>query len=338
MHLAAGARCVRLLLELSNESDSLPRSEAVSAVAALGGRAEPVDEDPGVLVVETSVDPVRLGHRLALCHRVCEWLGSCATDEVESLAEEIEVPGPIRVRSTKVGLPPEGVVLESVSRRVGGIIGRRSGVDLHRPTSDVRVVFSRRAHMGRVLWSVDRPSFEKRKNRYLPFCYPASLHPKYARAMVNLTRVGDGGLLLDPFCGTGAIVSEAHLAGVRAIGSDISERMIEGARRNLDFVGAKAELHQCDVGDIAGTVGHVRGIATDPPYGRSTSTNGEGIGDLYLRALGTFASVLDKGSRLAMVLPDTRMLGETDGFRMIESHPLWVHRSLTRNFCVLERL
>jgi len=337
MHLAAGARSVRLLLELSNESDSLSKSEAVSAIAALGGRARTLDEDTGVLVVETSADPVVLGKRLGLCHRVCEWLGSCAPTEIESFAEGLDVPGPIRVRSTKVGLPVEGVVLESVSRRVGGILGRRSGVDLHEPASDVRIVFSKKAHVGRVLWSVDRPAFEKRKNRYLPFHYPASLHPKYARAMVNLTRVGDGRRLLDPFCGTGAILTEAHLAGVNAIGSDISERMIEGASRNMRFVGADAEFHLCDVGAIPATVGKVDGIATDPPYGRATSTNGEGIGDLYVRALGAFASVLDKGSRLAIVVPDMAMIGDADGFRLLESHPLWVHRSLTRNFCVLER-
>ncbi|MCU0860006.1 MAG: methyltransferase domain-containing protein [Thermoplasmata archaeon] len=329
---------MRLLLELSNESDPLSKSEAVGAIAALGGRPRRVDEDPGVLIVDTPADPVLLGRRLGLCHRVCEWLGTCGVDEVEATSEGLDVPGPVRVRSTKVGLPVKGVDLETVSRRVGGILGRKAGVDLHSPASDVRVIFSKRAHIGRTLWTVDRPSFEKRKNRYLPFHYPASLHPKYARAMVNLTRVGDGGRLLDPFCGTGAILAEAHLAGTRAIGSDISERMIEGAGRNLRFVGAEAELHLCDVGAVPESVGHVDGIATDPPYGRSTSTNGEGIEELYGRALGVFSSVLDKRGRLAIVVPDLGMLADVPGFRLLESHPLWVHRSLTRNFCVLERV
>jgi tRNA (guanine10-N2)-dimethyltransferase len=328
---------VRLLLELSMECESLSRAEAVSAAEALSGRAEVLGSDDGVLVLETEADPVKLASRLGLCHKVSEWLGSTDAAGVDALVDGADVPGPIRVRSTRVGEHQREVDLASVSRWVGGHLARGRGVDLHSPASEVRLVFSEQVHVGRLLASIDRASFEARMNKRLPFHCPVSIHPKFARALVNLTRVPSGGSLLDPFCGTGAIVAESYIAGLRPVGTDLSERMIEGARANLAHIGARATLRVCDVGSIMDVVGHVDGVATDPPYGRSTSTNGEPLDDLYERSFSAFAEVLRRGSRLTVAVPELPVLGSAKGFRRLESHPLRVHRSLTRNFCVLER-
>ena len=326
---------MKLLLELSMECESLARSEAVSAMRALGGPPKVLDEDLGVMVAESEADPAALASRLALCHNVDEWIASCEPDGLESCAERMEVPGPIKVSSTKVGIREAD--LTGTNRRVGAVLGKSRGVDIHNPRSEVRIVFSDRVHVGRRLASVDRASYEKRKNRYMPFVYPASLHPKFSRAAVNLTQVGMGGRLLDPFCGTGSIVAEAALAGLESVGSDLSDKMVEGARRNLAHVKVTAAIHECDIGEIPRVVGKVDGIATDPPYGRSTSTRGERIPELYKRAYAAFADVLPKGARVVAVLPDERSAESADGFRTMESHRLWVHGSLTRHFFVLER-
>lgn len=329
---------MRLLLELSMECESLSRAEAVSAALALGKVADPVSVGEGVLVLETDADPGILAARLGLCHKVSEWLGSVSPDGVDSLVESLDVPGPIRVRSTRIGERHRDVDLASVSHRVGAQLGRGRGVDLHSPASEVRLVFSDMVHVGRLVASIDRASYEARMNKRLPFHCPVSLHPKFARALVNLTRVARGGSVLDPFCGTGAILAEAYLAGMDAKGTDLSERMIEGARANLAHVGARAALQVCDVGSIGQVVGKVDAVATDPPYGRSTSTNGEPLDDLYERSFMAFADVLGSGSRLAVAVPDISVMDSVEGFTLLESHPLRVHRSLTRNFCVLERV
>jgi tRNA (guanine10-N2)-dimethyltransferase len=326
---------VKLLLEPSMECESLSRSEATAAAEAIGTKAKALDHEPGVLVLQTDADPVALGSRLGLCHFVSEWFFSCSPNELESCVEGLDVEGPIRVRSTKIG--DLKIDLAAVSRRVGGIVGRSRGVDLRNPRTDLRIVFSKRVHVGRVLAGIDRSSFEKRKNRYMPFLFPASLHPKYARALVNLSRVREDGSLLDPFCGTGAILAEAALVGLDAIGSDISTKMIEGARKNLSHLGLDADLHPCDVGDIGKVVGSVSGIATDPPYGKSTSTGGESIQALYSRAFDAFSKVLGRGATVAIVVPKVSLLENVKAFQLIEEHGLWVHRSLTRHFCVLKR-
>lgn len=327
---------MRLLLELSMECESLARSEALSAMRALGDSPEVVEESAGALVVSSSVDADGLASRLALCHHVSEWLGSCGEPELRSLAEGMDLPGPIRVRATKVG--QRSVDLADAASAVGGIVGRSAGVDLHHPRTDLRVVFSDRVHVGRLLASIDRPSFERRKNRYLPFVYPASIHPKFARAAVNMTEVRPGQRLLDPFCGTGAILAEAAMVGCETIGSDISDRMILGASRNLSHLGVKADLFQCDVGDVPARIGLVDGIASDLPYGRSTSTRGEGITDLYQRALDSFDSVLSRGARAVVILPTVDAVASESRFEVVETHKLWIHRSLTRHFCVLRKL
>jgi tRNA (guanine10-N2)-dimethyltransferase len=211
-------------------------------------------------------------------------------------------------------------------------------VDLRRPATDVRLVFSDKVHVGRLLASIDRTSFERRKNRYMPFVYPASIHPKFARAAVNLTEVRREQKLLDPFSGTGAILVEAAMVGCETIGSDISERMIEGAAKNLGHLKLKAALHQCDVGEVPARVGAVDGIASDLPYGRSTSTGGEGISDLYARTFDSFDGVLGSGSRAVVVMPSLDAVASEKRFEVVETHKLWVHRSLTRHFCVLRKL
>lgn len=325
-----------MLLELSMECQSLARAEALSAATALHGSPRVVREEPGILAIETEADPEALGNRLGLCHYVNEWLSSCGEGDVEDAAKEINVKGPIRVRSTKIG--EKSLDLASTTRKVGAIIGETRGVDLHTPATEIRVIFSEEAHFARVISSIDRSSFERRKNRYMPFVYPASLHPKYARALVNLTEVSVGGRLLDPFCGTGAILAEGSMIGLKAMGTDFSERMIEGSRKNLDHLRLSSDLKLCDVGEIPQTVGRVDGIATDPPYGRSTSTDGERIPELYRRSFDAFSEVLISGARIATVVPDLDLVRNQEGFRLLESHRLWVHRSLTRNFCVFERI
>lgn len=326
---------VKLLLELSMECESLARAEALAVARTLGGQARVLSKDRGVLVLQTSADPAEMVSRLALCHHVSEWLGSCKHSDVDVLSSGIEVSGPVRVRATRIGDPLKSIRLDDVARRVGGMLGKSGGVDLHSPRDDIRIVYSTRTHIGRVLGSVDRASFEARRNQNMPFRCPISLHPKYARALVNLVSVRPGGRLLDPFCGTGAIVAEAAMIGLDAIGTDISDRMIEGAERNLRQLGLSARLRVCDVGDIVSVVGSADGIATDPPYGKSTSTRGESIPRLYARSFEVFKSVLKKGARIGIVVPDIDLLGHATDVSLVEEHALRVHRSLTRHFCVL---
>ena len=84
------------------------------------------------------------------------------------------------------------------------------------------------------------------------------LPPKLARMMVNLA-VGDDILesnyydlvkssatqnltVLDPFCGTGVVLQEAALLGYNTYGTDLSEKMVDYSRQNLNWLVEKYGL------------------------------------------------------------------------------------------------
>jgi tRNA G10 N-methylase Trm11 len=73
------------------------------------------------------------------------------------------------------------------------------------------------------------------------------LPPKLATMMINLLGRGVGaihelplenapGVLLDPFCGSGTILTEAHRLGyTNLIGTDISEKAVEDTKKNVEW-------------------------------------------------------------------------------------------------------
>jgi tRNA G10 N-methylase Trm11 len=73
------------------------------------------------------------------------------------------------------------------------------------------------------------------------------LPPKLAQIMINLTGINvetrHGASLLDPFCGSGTILTEAILMGFKnLIGSDISKKAIEDTKKNVEWVAKNYKL------------------------------------------------------------------------------------------------
>lgn len=70
------------------------------------------------------------------------------------------------------------------------------------------------------------------------------LPPKLAMIMINLAAQQSSGSLriLDPFCGTGVILQEAALLGHTVYGTDLSEKMIDYTRENLNWLQGTSRL------------------------------------------------------------------------------------------------
>ena len=62
------------------------------------------------------------------------------------------------------------------------------------------------------------------------------LPPKLARMMVNMAETKATQTILDPFCGTGVVLQEAALLGYDVVGTDLSEKMVDYARINLQWL------------------------------------------------------------------------------------------------------
>jgi tRNA G10 N-methylase Trm11 len=66
------------------------------------------------------------------------------------------------------------------------------------------------------------------------------LPPKLAQILINLTGVQKG-IIWDPFCGGGVLLMEALLMGHDVIGSDIDPKTLEGAKKNVEWLGSDSK-------------------------------------------------------------------------------------------------
>lgn len=331
-------------MELSGEQLELAAEEALSAAITLsGGEVRVLARDGSVLVLDApGVSGSDLAGRLGLAHHVSDGAVSGPLETAVDLAASVGLGDAtsFRVRARRAEAADGKRSLRDLEAEAGAVIraATDASVDLVSPEAEVRLLLGGRAHAGILGGSVARGAMEARAVKHRPFSHPVSIHPKFARAMVNLARLAPGQTVLDPFCGTGGVLMEATLMGHRAVGSDIDPRMVEGSRENLAALGLDADVHQADVGDAAPEGSTVDAIVTDPPYGRSTSLHGDGADDVLSRLYRLARAELSPGSRLVLCLPDLAMLpAEGQGLSVLSVHPMKVHRSLTRHICVLVR-
>ena len=327
---------MRLLFELSGEHETLPKSEVLASIEAEGYDWKIIDEADRILVLDTEADPVLLGNRIALAHHVGEFLASGTESDLAHVARNLEnIDGTVAIRTRDLRSKPERAVNNELMENIGGILTKGRNVNLDNPDNEIRLIQGHKYYMTLNRSSVDRRSFQMRKVDNRPFFSPISLHPKYARAMVNLARASAGNSFLDPFCGTGGILIEAGLIGAQIIGGDAKVEMIEGCRKNLEKFDINSTMLTSDIGDLKGKVENVHSIATDPPYGRSSSTLREDLGSLYERSFSTFAEILEDKGYLAIVLPKEEYVDTGTRFlELQETHKQRVHKSLDRFYCV----
>ena len=326
------------LFELSGEHPTLPFAELLACLAVSSSEGTVLRSGGGYAVCSLPASNLNeVVSRLALAHRAGEYLGSCAVEEAARFAGGLDLPpGTIAVRVRRfqgIGAPEES---SRLLHKVAEAVTRSRKVDLIRPEVRLRVLWSEDLHFYLDEVRVDREQYEQRHVRSRPFFSPISLHPRHARALVNLTRVRKGQTLLDPFCGTGGILLEASLVGAKVIGSDISAEMIAGCEENMRHFGASFHrLEALDVEEVPSEIGRVDALATDPPYGRSSSTMKEPVSALHGRAFKAIGQVLSPTGLAGVVLPYP--FKGAEGLELTETHLQRVHRSLDRHYCVLRR-
>lgn len=330
---------MNVLFELSGEHPTLPAAE-VRAVLQTYDVSFTARQPRRYLVAEVdalSATFDMLARRLALTHAIHEIHASGSPDDIAAALPRLSFPDAdtFALRGRRVN---SSASLSHLKRVIGEAIRDATGmtVDLDDPDMELCLLVDDQAYLCSTIASVDRGRYERRKPHHRPFSHPISLHPRIARALVNLSRVVPGGTLLDPFCGTGGILIEAGLVGAHVVGIDIKQKTIEGCRENLEHYGLTGyTLHHADATTL--DLGSVDAIVTDLPYGRSTTT-GSDMEALYRRAFERFADWLSPGGRAVVGVPQRRLVAHGEPFfDLVAVHPLYVHRSLTRHFCVFER-
>lgn len=117
-----------------------------------------------------------------------------------------------------------------------------------------------------------------------PFSTSTSLSSQLARALVNLV-IPQARSLVDPCCGTGSILLEAHLLGLQTYGADQNRRTAWMARQNLAHFGYDVVVDHVEIQDCQRKAD---ALVTDLPYGRLLMTDESAI-----------RSILEHGVKLA---------------------------------------
>ena len=335
---------MKYIFELSKEHSTIPKSEIISVLKAEDIKFKIDESTDEVLIIKTKVLEKKLfkiAARLSYTYFIDKLLFICS-NSIEELMElgvknNVKEKGSIAIkyknRSTKIDS-------QQIVKIVADVYTKNRAVDLEKPDNEIRILITdKKIYVGLKIAEINRSQFEERKVQNRPFFSPISLHPKLARALVNLSYIKKGKIMLDPFCGTGGILIEAGLIGAKIIGSDIEEKMIVGCKKTFDFYKIDDyKLFCSDIGDINKFISKVDAIVTDLPYGKSTTTKGEKMNILYERAFKKMSELLNENKIAVIGLSnkDLIYLGKKY-FKLIDMHVFKVHKSLKRYFVIFQK-
>ncbi|MHB1868306.1 MAG: hypothetical protein ACYCPP_05110 [Nitrososphaerales archaeon] len=181
-------------------------------------------------------------------------------------------------------------------------------------------------------------SWKHRRPRARKFFLPSAIYPKLARLLVNLSRVREEEYFLDPFCGTGSLLIESSVMGIKTIGFDLTRWIAKGSRLNLQGFSLDFEsIIRADSTHSPFPLNRVDAIATDVPYGRASSTKGKDTAQIIRELVVAAADSLNSDKYCVVMHPSHVDLDCGNSFRLSEQHLLYVHRNLTRAISVLRR-
>ena len=219
--------------------------------------------------------------------------------------------------------------------------GKNPSVNLDRPKTTIHFIIGKKILLTEKLWGDESGKYKKREPNKRPAFHPATLKPKMARLLINLARIKEHELLLDPFCGVGAIPIEADQIGIQTIASDFDPKSLSGAKANVKFYKKFGNVNflKSDVKDLDKHLKQVDAIATAPPYGRSSRVGAKSLIKLYQIFLNSSAKVLKKNGHVAFLYPHyikVNKLINKNKWKTIAKSEIYAHGGLTRKILVLK--
>jgi tRNA (guanine10-N2)-dimethyltransferase len=344
----------KLFFLLSGENQSLPVAEVKAILEAEGYQYTHAEEFDQVLRLEAEVESVQAVQVRSAYTRVCAtelFISNANLADISNAASKLDLkavlqPGEsfaVRINRIK-NYADEALNTMVLEGKLGRqILNATEGtkVSLKNPDKTfLGIITNDKLVLGLKLTDITSKTFSERRPRKKPFFHPSAMPSKMARCMVNLAHAKVESLLLDPFCGTGTSLIEATYIGCKVVGVDAQRRMVLGCRKNLRHFNISAEgLVWGDARQLP--FFRVDCVVTDPPYGRSSSTLKSTTKQLVQDVLASTFGLLGVGQRICIASPKTlqiKALGEALGYRHVESHFAFIHRSLTREIAVFEKV
>lgn len=172
--------------------------------------------------------------------------------------------------------------------------------------------------------------------------YSGMLPPKLAQIMLNLSGADLNAAILDPFCGSGTIITEAALMGYKKItGSDISDRALKDTKTNLAWIQSNFKLEvlnfklfHSDATQISKHIApnSIDFIITEPYLGPQRgdtpiSKIKSELERLYSYSLDEFNKILKPDGKIVMIWPvfqgklSTFIYPNIDSYKIIDPIP-----------------
>ncbi len=173
------------------------------------------------------------------------------------------------------------------------------------------------------------------------------LPPKLAQIMINLAQLQSfDNVIVDPFCGSGTILSEAMLAGYKHLfGSDVSPRAIDDTHKNISWIRELYALKDVNIKILVKNAvnlskfikaGLASAVITEPFLGPQRGlidfkTVIRNLEELYSLAIKEFRIILKPGGRVVMIWPlfygQKPITPAYDGFKIVNMIPADLRQS-----------
>ena len=327
----------KYLFELGGENIELGKCEAIELLKTEKYEPKLVYYNENIIILDVLKEiNKRVIRRLGMTKRVSRVLYYSNKNKFDEILKEIPSID-IKKKSFAIRLiKKNGIPEKEVAIKLGEKIPKRNKIKLSKP--DVKILYYSDKKTIISIWERNLETYYKRclkhHIRYRPFFSPIGIHPRISRSMVNLSNSTKGDKVIDPFCGTGGILIEIADMQIEAIGIDILKKMVENSVGNLRHYNLKGIVVEGDIQNVKNY--DFNAIVTDPPYGLSSTTKGEGVKNLMSRSMEIFAETMKKEQRVVMAVSNPKLINPKD-FTLIHKFEWYIHKSLTRYILVLEK-
>lgn len=217
----------------------------------------------------------------------------------------------LRSKGLSVRLVPNNTQQLNAAQVLNNKLAKQNGFELN------VIIDGKRSHLAKTVAIQDIDAYARRdREKPVRDTLVGMLPPKLAQTLINLANAQPGDTLLDPFCGTGTVLMEAHEMGISTIGSDISPDMVEATRVNMHWLAANRKqpkytveladatehVWEPEIGAVAGETFLGPALRTLPEAGVLERIVEE-VNDIHERFLKNLASQLKSGTRIALAVP-----------------------------------
>lgn len=327
----------KYLLELGGENTELGKHEALELLK-FRNYSPKLENDYGKIILISTVKEIKKNiiNRLSMTKRLSKIILTSNKKDINSILNDLM---DINIGDKNFAIRQIGnkkLDSKKTAILIGKKISDKNKTNLNNP--EVTILFHRNNQFFLSLtyrnWKTGYKRCLKHHISHRPYFSPIGIHPRIARAMINLSNCNENESLIDPFCGTGGILIEGADMGLNVIGIDFKEKMIEFSKGNLKHYGFEGVLIESDFKEINNL--NFNSIVCDPPYGIASTTGGENITELMKRALDTFQNKMKEGQRLVLAVSNPEII-KNKNLKLIHKFEWYIHKSLTRNIMVLEK-